>query len=388
MADRRAKGEGGIYQRKDGRWAGQYVVNTLEGSKRRYVYGKTRKEAAAKLRKAMAERDEGLTFDAGNVTVGAFLDRWLSDSVRDSVRQQTLDSYTQQVQQHIRPALGRVKLKALSAAQVQRFYRMKLDQGLSPRTVQYLHVILHRALRQAVRWGRVSRNVCDAVDPPRPVRKEVQPLTADQARILLKAAKGDRLEALYVLAVTTGLRQGELLGLRWEDVDLDKGVLQVRHALVCSSRNGRLSFAPPKTAKGRRSVSLTPAAVTALEEHRARQADERDAARSWTDMGLVFPSRAGTPLNPKNVLRRSFRPLLKRAGLPHIRFHDLRHTCATLLLLKNVHPKVVQSLLGHATISITLDTYSHVLDGMQDAVIAAMGNVLEGGDDDPNGISP
>lgn len=385
--ERRAKGDGGIYRRKDGRWAGQYVVDTLEGPKRRYVYGKTRKEAAAKLREAMANRDKGLTFDTANSTLADFLDRWLSDSVRDSVRPQTLESYAYLVRIHIRPALGRIKLKTLSPAHVQRFYRAKLDQGLSGRTVQYIHVVLHRGLKQAMRWGMVPRNVCDAVDPPRPARKEIRPLTADQARALLTAACGDRLEALYVLAITTGLRQGELLGLRWEDVDLDRAILQVRQTLVSSSQDGRLSFSAPKTAKGRRSVTLTAAAVKALRGHRARQKHEwASTTRAWTDMGLVFPSCVGTPLNPKNVLRRSFRPLLKQAGLPTIRFHDLRHTCATLLLARNVNPKIVQEMLGHANISITLDTYSHLLPGMQAPAVDAMQDVLGDQDEDlPDG---
>ncbi|HSL00538.1 MAG TPA: site-specific integrase, partial [Rubrobacteraceae bacterium] len=345
MAKRRAKGEGGVYERKDGRWAGQYVVETATGPKRRYVYAKTRKEAAAKLRKAMGERDAGMAFEAGSLTVGEFLDSWLNDSVRGSVRQRTWDRYEQLCRVHIKPALSRVKLKVLTPAHLQRLYRQKLDSGLSRRTVQYIHATLRRVLGQAVRWGLIPRNVAEAVDAPRPNRGETRPLSPEQARAFLQAAHGDRYEALYVLALTTGLRQGELLGLRWEDVDLDGGELQIRRTLV--TRSGEHTFGEPKTARGRRTVALVPMATDVLRSHRERQRD----VGLWYPGGLVFTTSKGTPVDPQNMTCRSFRPLLKRAGLPEIRFHDLRHTAATLMLSGGVHPKIVQEILGHAQIS-------------------------------------
>jgi integrase len=231
-------------------------------------------------------------------------------------------------------------------------------------------------MEQALRWGLLPRNVSEAVDPPKARREEIRPLSADEARRLLEEACGDRLEALYVLAVQCGLRQGELLGLRWEDVDLESGTLQVRRTLT-TTKDGP-EFTAPKTAKGRRSIKLTAGAVDALERHHDRQFEETSRlARLWQDYGLVFATTTGTPLNPSNLVSRSFKPLLKRAGLPVIRFHDLRHTCATLLLSRGVHPKLVQELLGHATIAITLDTYSHVLPGMGDQIANAMEDVLE-----------
>lgn len=215
-----------------------------------------------------------------------------------------------------------------------------------------------------------------AVTPPKRVRTDFEPLTGEQAKTFLKAAVGDRYEALYVLALTTGMRQGELLGLRWEDIDLDRGVLRIRRALMTGY--GKQTYEAPKTAKGRRAVALTPTAVAALRRHR----------NGCQDDGPVFRNRVGGPVHPKNLVDRSFRPLLKRAGLPQIRFHDLRHTVATLLLGKGIHPKIVQEMLGHANISITLDTYSHVLPNMQAGAVDAMQDVLrddnEPGEDTPD----
>ncbi len=344
---------------------GRYTVHTANGPKQRAVYGKTREDAAEKLTIAMAASIGGLVFDAGTVKVGEYLDAWLSDSVKGSVKPVTFESYERIVRVHIAPVLGRVKLKSLTPPHIRRLYRERLDAGLSPRTVQYTHVVLQRALKQAVRDGLIPRNVCEAVDPPQVRREEIRPLDRDQARALLAASREDRLEALYVVAIHCGLRQGELLGLKWEDLDLDAGTLQVRRTLTSAKEGPR--FGAPKTAKGRRSVRLTPTALEALKRHSARQADEMTKADTlYEDHGLVFASLVGTPLSRHN-LTRAFKAALRRADLPQtFRFHDLRHTCATLLLSRGHHAKFVQELLGHATIAITLDTYSHVLPGMAD----------------------
>jgi integrase len=326
------------------------------------VSGKTKEDARKKKRQAMADADRGLVFDAGTLTVEEYLKRWLNDSVRGSVKPITHDSYEMLVTKHVIPAIGNVKISKLTPAHLQSFYRAKLDEGLSPRTVQYLHVVLHRALKQALRWNLVPRNVAEAVDPPRVPKKDVTPLSPDQARTFLEAVQGDRLEALYVLAIHTGLRQGELLSLRWDDVDLEAGALRVRGT---------------KTARSRRTVKLSQRASEALTGHLTRQLEEIDQVGSlWQENGLVFASEFGTPLNRHNLTQRSFRPLLRKAGLPQIRFHNLRHTCATILLSKGVHAKFVQELLGHATIAITLDTYSHVLPGMGGGTADAMDEPL------------
>ena len=352
----------------------QYVAYTAEGRKRKTLYGKTRQEVATKLAKALSDREGGLVFDASSLKLGDYLDRWLVDSVRGTVRQRTWERYEQIARVHIKPALGRLKLKSLTPVHVRSLYREKLDAGLAPRTVQYIHTTLHKALKDAVSDGLVPRNVTEGLKAPRSKKKEVNALSADQARAFLCAARGDRFEALYVIAVHCGLREGELLGLRWDDVDLEVGTLAVRRTLS-ETKIGHI-FEPPKNGKGR-NVRFTGSAVEALKRHRATQNEYRIRVGSlWQDQGLVFPSHKGTTMYAKNLTARSFKPLLQRAGLPNIRLHDLRHTCATLLLAKGVHPKFVQELLGHATISITLDTYSHVLPGMGNQTVAAMEEAL------------
>jgi integrase len=372
---KRANGEGSITKYKDGRWCGRYTIHTPNGPKRKAVYGKTKAEVRIKLTKAMAEADEGLTFDTQNLTVEEYLSRWLTISVSGSVRENTYERYEQLVRNHITPSLGSMKLRSLTPMHLQGLYRKKLDSGLAPRTVQYIHATLHKALKQALRWGHVARNVAEAVDRPKLTKKEIQPLDREQAQAFLEAARVDRLEALYVLAVSAGLRQGELLGLKWDDIDFGRGTLQVRRSL--SRTKDGTKFVPPKSAKSRRSITLTASAVEALKRHRAVQ-DEEKLGTAWEEEGLVFPNDSGRPMRPWILAKGSFKKILARAGLPEkTRFHDLRHTCATLLLSKGVHPKIVQELLGHSTISITLDTYSHVLPNMQGEAVTAMEDLLD-----------
>jgi integrase len=375
----RANGDGDVFPRKNK--AGK--ITSYRGAyfgpdgKRRYVSGKTKEEARRNLRRARGEAERGLVFDADNLQVGEYLDRWLSDSVNDTVKATTFERYEQIVRLHLKPALGRVKLKGLTPAHVRGLYREKLEAGSSARTVRYIHTTLHKALKQAVMDGLIPRNVTESVKPPQPSREEMHPLTPEQAKLLLEIAHKatDRLEALYVLAIHTGLRQGELLGLKWDDVDLEDGFLQVRRTLTIT-KDGPV-FTSPKTAGSRRSVKLTSKAIEALKRHLERQLGEIDRVGSlWIENGLIFASETGEPLNRHNLIRRSFKPLLKRAGLPQIRFHDLRHTCATLLLTRNVNPKIVSEMLGHSSIAITLDTYSHVLPNMRDQAAAAMEEAL------------
>jgi len=356
---RRGRGEGSIYRRKDGRWVGQYDLCTDLGKKTKYIYGKDRKEVATKLTKAMADRDAGMVFDAGSLKVGDYLDGWL-DSIRDTLRRRTWIRHEEVVRLHLKPSLGNTKLDRLSAPQIQSLYRSKLDRGLSPRTVQIIHTTLYKALKQAVRWSLVPRNVADSVDHPKAPKREIKPLDEEQVKRLLKAAEGDKFEALYVLAITTGMRSGELLGLQWKDLDLPAGIVRVRRTVF----NGRIEA--PKTVKGNRSIKLTETSIRVLRKH--------EKTSEW-----VFCTNAGTSISVHNLHNRSWKPLLVRADLPHnTRFHDLRHTCATLLLTKGVHPKIVQEMLGHASITITLDTYSHVLPNMQEKAVEAMDDILEG----------
>jgi integrase len=375
-------GTGTVYPRrnKDGKITGYRGSYFTADGRRRYVSAKTKTEARRVLRQAMADADRGLIFDADNLKVEEYLDRWLSDSVRNTVKATTFERYEQLTRLHLKPALGWVKLKTLTPAHVRSLYREKLEAGLSPRTVRYIHTTLHKALKQAVMDGLIPRNVTEAVKPPQPTREEMHPLTPEQAKVLLQTAHetGDRLEALYVLAIHTGLRQGELLGLKWDDVDLEDGSLQVRRTLAITKSGPVFSF--PKTAGSRRSVKLTSKATEALKSHLERQLAEIDRVGSlWSPGdadGLIFASETGEPLDRRAVTKQKFKPLLRRAGLLEIRFHDLRHTCATLLLTRNVNPKIVSEMLGHATIAITLDTYSHVLPNMRDHAAAAMEEAL------------
>lgn len=371
---RRGNGEGSITRRKDGLYMGRYTVETATGTKRKTIYGKTRAEVSEKLNKALADRDGGLTYNADNLKTGEYLQRWLEDSVRDTVRQRTYEGYAHIVERHIVPALGRVKLKALTPDRVRGLYRERLDSGLSPRTVQYIHTTLNKALKQAVADGLIPRNAAASLKAPRPTKKEIRPLTAEQVRDLISAVRGERSEALYTVAIHCGLREGELLALRWEDINLETATLQVRRTLS-EARSGRI-FEAPKSGKGR-SLRLTRQATDALRAHRKRQLEEKmQKAGLWEDHGLVFPSQVGTPLSARN-LQRSFKSHLRRAGLSDsVRFHDLRHTCATLLLSRNVHPKYVQELLGHADIALTLNVYSHVIPGMDGGTASAMEEAL------------
>jgi integrase len=376
VSKKRGNGEGSIYRRKDGRWVGQYTIYTATGPKYRYLYGKTRAAVAEKLTKAMADRNGGLIFDAGNLTVGEYLDSWLSDSVRGTVRPSTFERHEGIIRLHIKPSLGRVWLKKLTPAHVRGLHREKLDAGLAPATVGKIHSTLHKALSQAVSDGIVPRNAAD-VKAPRPTPEEMRPLSETEVRAFLDVAResGDRFEALYVLAITTGLRRGELLGLRWDDVSMERSTLRVGRALV--REGGRHTLGETKTRRGRRQINLTPRTVSTLKAHHKKQQEEKIKLTGlYKDHGLIFATRVGTPINPENLVNRSFKPLLERASLPEIRFHDLRHTCATLLLGRGVHPKLVQELLGHATIAMTLDTYSHYMPSMGDQAAGAMEDAL------------
>lgn len=374
MAKKRSRGngDGDIWPRKnkEGKITSYRGAYFGPDGKRRYVSGKNKEETRNKLRKARSDADQGVVFDAQNLRLSEYLDRWLKDSVKDTVRISTYQRYEQVIRLHLVPGLGRVKLKALTPAHVQRFYRDRLDSGLSPSTVRKFHNVLHRALRQAVRWDLIPRNVTEATEPPKETSEEIHPLSEEEARRLLEAARGDRLEALYVLALTTGMREGELLGLKWEDVDLTNGVLRVRRTLTRD--HGRFYFGEPKSEKGRRQIDLPEGASKALKAHLDRQMAEMERIGDrYEDRGLIFTTATGAPINPSNLRQRSLADLLKKAGIRKVRFHDLRHTFATLMLSRNIHPKVVQEMLGHANIAITLDRYSHFLPSMgRDAAVA------------------
>lgn len=370
---KRGNGEGSITQLANGLWQARV---TLEGDKRKAYYGKTRAEAAAKLTAALRDRDRGLLLVGGKQTVAQYLMSWL-DVVQPTIRPRTHKRYAELMTLHAIPVLGKSPLAKLTAQQVQGLYAVKLASGLSPTTVRHLATVLYGALAQAERLGLVARNVASLVDPPRNAETEMCVLTPEQVHTLLRAVHGDRLEALYVVAVSTGMRQGELLALRWRDVDLTGGTLAVRATLQRTKEEGYVLRAP-KTKQSQRRITLGAVASSALRAHRARQAAERLAlGETWdASIDLVFPNTLGRPMDGTNLLHYHFYPLLKRSGLPRIRFHDLRPTAATLLLGRGVNPKIVSEMLGDASISITLDVYSHVLPAMQAQAAAAMDDAL------------
>lgn len=356
---RRGNLEGSIWQRKDGRW----VAAFHDASGRRVQrYGKTRAEVADKLAEGLKVQIEGRVVPNEKQTVAQYLADWLENSAKRTVRPATFESYSGIVRQHLIPAFGSTPLAKLTPQQVQRLFNEKLDGGLSPRRVLYIRAVLRRALKEAHQWGLVSQNVATLVRPPKAERFEVRPLDPDQARRFLETIRGDRLEALYAVALAVGLRAGEALGLRWEDVDLDHRLLHVRHGL--QRIEGEWKLVEPKTSRSRRTVALPAVVARKLREHRQRQEAERGTAgQLWEEWSLVFCTPLGRPLDNANVTHR-FQRQLAAAGLPKQRFHDLRHACASLLLAQGVNPRVVMEVLGHSQITLTLDTYSHVMPSL------------------------
>jgi integrase len=368
---RRGNGEGTIVH-SGGRWV---AALTLDTGKRRFLYGKTRAEAAQKLAAAQRDRDKGLPVLGERQTVAQYLASWL-DAARPTIRPQSWRRYEETARLHIIPTIGKIKLTKLTAQHIQGLYAAKLNAGQSTATVRYMHVTLRRALSEAERLDLVPRNVARLVKPPRKERPEMHVLDADQARRFLGAVAGHRLEALFTLAVTSGMRSGEMLGLRWGDVDLDGRSLQVKFSL--KRLDGKLVLKEVKTEHSRRHIALTEAAVAGLRAHRRHQHEERlFLGPAWQDRDLVFCMKDGNPMDGIHLLRYQFKPLMRSAGLPEeVVFHDLRHTAATLMLLQGIHPKVVSEMLGHASIAITLDLYSHVLPNMQRDATAAMDRLL------------
>jgi integrase len=380
---RRGAGEGNIYRRADGRWVARLHLGYAGGRRmRKHYYGVTRREVADKLARAKHDLNRGLPVGLdGRQTLESFLHQWLRDVVKVSVRPSTYTSYELHVRRHIVPELGRVALTKLSAQQVQALLNRKLASGLSPRSVHHLRAVLRRALNQAMRWDLVPRNVATLVDPPRVPAREAPHLTPAQVQQLLTATRGDRLHALFTLTVATGLRQGEALALRWSDLDLEAGTVSVRHTL--QRIDGELRLVEPQSTRGRRTIPVPASVAVELRAHRLRQKEERIWMGSrWQEGDFVFTTTIGTPLDGSNVTHR-LQELLARAGLHRIRFHDLRHTAASLMLQQGTPARVVMEILGHSQISLTLNTYSHVIPSLMgdaadrmDLVFAAMPGTL------------
>ena len=360
---KRGSGEGTYRKRPDGRWEARLYIQ----GKQRSFYAKTLRECQQKFNAAQRAAEQGLPIADERLTVAKFLDDWL-ESAQSSLRPSTLRSYQDIVRLHIKPELGKVKLAKLSPRQVQNLLNKKLKTGLSRRRCEYIYAVLHRALGQAVRWGIISRNVAGLISPPRPKKKTAKFLTLEQARKLLQAAEGDRLEALYSVAMSAGLRRGEIVALQWQDIDLAGGTLRVRHTL--QRIDGKLTLVEPKSAAGLRTIVLADMTIQALRAHRKRQLEEKMlTGPQWQDTGFVFTSTIGTPLDGDNVYTR-YQALLKKAGLPATPFHSLRHTACSFLAAQGVHPTTARDFMGHSQISLTMDVYSHAaLEAKKEAAV-------------------
>lgn len=322
-------------------------------------YAKTQKAALKLLDDLRRRRDGGLDLRSDRVSVGDYLNRWLNDVAALRVRERTLEGYRQHVRDHLAPQLEKVTLAGLSTGHIQRLIADLDRRGLSSSTIRRIHATLRAALTEAVRQGAVERNVAMLVTLPRSSRPAVQAMTPVDARSIIDGVQGHRLEALFVTALFTGLRQGELLGLGWTDLDLAGGTLTVRRTL--STRGGRATLGEPKTASSKRTLPIAPAALAALHRHRDAQVFEaKRLGQAWgNELNLVFVSGSGGPLDSGNVTR-LFHKLLSVAGIPRIRFHDLRHGAATMALASGQNLKTVSAQLGHSNIGQTADTYGHV----------------------------
>jgi integrase len=360
----RKHGEGTLFQRKDGRW--QASFSPASGGKRRYVYGTTKKEALEKLRQAQEEDRKGILPTGPHQKLGDYLMHWLESTHRPPMaRTSTYVNYRSIIIRHLIPAIGHIDVQKLTPQHVQALYAQKMKAGLKPRTIGVIHAILRGALENAVRWRLVSQNVASLASVPHPERYEGPVLTMSQVRKLIEMVRGGRMETVLILAVMTGMRRGEIMALRWTDIDFNKKLLYVRRTVNRYSGFG-LVVNDPKTKTSRRKIKLADVVVEALQEHRKRQEEaQRQSDEKGNECGLVFPNTQGDFVDPNNV-GRSFRRLLKKAGLPHMRFHDLRHSTATILLAMGVSLKVVQELLGHHTIAMTSDTYAYLLPSMQE----------------------
>ena len=326
---------------------------TLPNGQRRGKSGQTKREVTDWLLEERSKIRRGIFPVDEKITLGQYLDNFIADVATHTLRPSTLRSYSYLIHDHIQPELGHIKLVALRPDQIQLLYTIKLEQGLSRRTVQYIHSVLRRALNQALKWGLIYRNPTDAVAPPKPGKQEPKTLTAKQVKQFFDQVAEHQYYPIYVMAVTMGLRKSEILGLRWQDVGFEQGTVSINH--IVTEVQGVITWGSPKTDSSRRTLSMPQVVQDALWDLQAN---------SGKAEGLVFTTASGQPISQRN-LTRHFHAALEKAGLERMRFHDLRHTAATLLLKENVHPKVVQEMLGHSSISLTLDTYSHVVPGIR-----------------------
>ncbi len=385
---KRANGEGTLSRRKDraGKtigWRGAITVGHHEdGSQdRRWISGKTQAEVQDKLRALQADMHSGMVADTEGLTVADFMVRWTEHKERDGVKPNTVQSYRDTVRLYITPHIGRVKLAKLKPLDIERLLSKMQKDGKSAANRRYSLRVLSMALRQGVRWQMLPRNVADVISPPKAERSEMKIWTLEQVVTFLDASQVHRLHAAFDLALMTGMRRGEVLGLQWADIDFERSRLTIRHNLVEVHSDGvagkqqagkptvssiQVKLQTPKTAASRRTVALSPGTLSKLREHQAQQEWECSAAaEAWQDQGFVFASELGGPTNP-NYFYDQFKKLAREAKLPNIRFHDLRHTAASLMIRRGLNPKVVSDRLGHTDPAFTLRVYTHLYDDQRE----------------------
>lgn len=367
---KRGNKEGSIYKRPNGKFRAQA---SLDGRRISFT-GSTRHECQAWLRKMHDQIDQGLTFNGVRILVKDFLAQYL-EGAQLSLRPNIAIQYAGTIRNHIQPEIGEMRLIDLRPEHIDRLYQNRLNKGASNRTVLMVHSVLHRALHKAVEMGYLSRNPADGTTRPRLVQKEMLVLNEDQAYQFLITAGESRLYALYHLAVKTGMRQGEILGLRWDDLDWRTGILQIKRQLQRVDHKGYI-FAEPKTRSGRRTIKLGQGTMDALRDHQLAQQQQRCLMDTrWQENNLIFPSTIGTPMDLRNLLK-DFKKVIRSSGLPNIRFHDLRHTAATIMLLHGVPVFTVSKVLGHSKPSVTLDIYGHLIPGALEVAAQVMEDAL------------
>lgn len=359
-----------IIKRGTDTWLVRIFLGRDENGKTRFFNEtvKGKKKDAEKLEtKKKRELDLGIFIEHSKITVGEYLDKWFEVSAKSRLKHRTYEDYVEYMKRYVRPAIGNKQLSKIKPLDIQAVYSQMLKKGLSPRTVRYAHAILSSALKQAVKWQILALNPASMADLPQNHRKEMKALSPNEAQRFLKAARDDKWYVIFSLAVSTGMRPEEYLGLQWKDIDFDKSTAVVQRALVWKRKGGGWSLQEPKTSKSRRTIPLPASVLSELKAHRKGQLKERlSLGQAYQNGDFVFATEIGTPILTSNLTRRHYKPILRKAELSEkIRLYDLRHTCATLLLSAGISPKVIAERLGHSTIVLTLDTYSHVLPSMQ-----------------------
>jgi integrase len=347
-----------IFLGRDANGKRNYFNETIKGKK---------KDAEDFEIKKKSELNSGISIQHSKITVDEYLDKWFAIAAKSRLKQRTYEDYIEYMKRYVRPEIGKKPLSKIKPLDIQAIYTRMLEKGLSPRTIRFAHAILSSALKQAVKWQILAINPALMVDLPQNHRKEMKALSPEEAKRFLESAREDKWYVIFSLAISTGMRPEEYLGLKWKDIDWQNGAAIIQRALVWRRKGGGWTLQEPKTSQSRRTIPLPKSVLSELQAHRKKQLEERlKLGQAYENNDFVFATELGSPILTSNLTRRHFKPILKKAELSEsIRLYDLRHTCATLLLSAGKSPKVIAERLGHSTVVLTLDTYSHVLPSMQ-----------------------